>query len=91
MCNCTQLKQGMNHYDIDTQVKILIACGVSHTYLQEYQSSDEISIVCEHENIVTNDIDQKMTQSNCHCRETLKLNYSTFRKLILWVLLLTLL
>lgn len=64
MCNCTQLKQGMNHYDIDTQVKILIACGVSHTYLQEYQSSDEISMVCEHENIVADDIDQQMTQSN---------------------------
>ena len=27
------LKQGMNHYDIDTQVKIVIACAVLHNYL----------------------------------------------------------
>ena len=27
------LKQGMNHYDIDTQVKIGITCAVLHNYL----------------------------------------------------------
>ncbi len=64
MCNCTQVKQGMNHYDIDTQVKIVIACAVLHNYLREYQSTDEIFMVYEHENIVADDIDQQMAQSN---------------------------
>ena len=58
------LKQGMNHYDIDTQVKIVIACVVLHNYLREYQSTDEIFMVYEHENIVADDIDQQMAQSN---------------------------
>jgi len=54
----------MNHYDIDTQVKIVIACAVLHNYLRKYQSSDEIFMVYEHEDIVAEDIDQQMTQSN---------------------------
>ena len=58
------LKQGMNHYDIDTQVKIVIVCAVLHNYLREYQSTDEIFMVYEHENIVADDIDQQMAQSN---------------------------
>ena len=47
----------MNHYDIDTQVKIIIACAVLHNYFQEYQSIDEIFMVYEYENIVAEDID----------------------------------
>ncbi|KAK4710498.1 hypothetical protein R3W88_005011 [Solanum pinnatisectum] len=56
------LKQGMNHYDINTQV--IIACAVLHNYLREYQSTDEIFMVYEQENIVADDIDQQMAQSN---------------------------
>ena len=58
------LKQGMNHYDIDTQVKIVITCAVLHNYLREYQSSDEIFMVYEHEIIVVDNIDQQIAQSN---------------------------
>ena len=54
----------MNHYDIDIQVKIVIACAVLRNYLREYQSIDEIFMVYEHENRDTDDIDQQMTQSN---------------------------
>lgn len=54
----------MNHYDIDTQVKIVIACAVLHNYLREYQSTDDIFMVYEHENIVVDDSEQQMTQSN---------------------------
>ncbi|KAG5598711.1 hypothetical protein H5410_030081 [Solanum commersonii] len=63
MCNCTQVKQYMNHYDIGKRVKIVITCAVLHDYLREFQRSDEIFMVDEHENIVANDIDQQITQS----------------------------
>ena len=53
------MKQGMNHYDIDIQVKIVIACAVLRNYLREYQRSDEIFMVYERENIFANDIDHK--------------------------------
>uniref|UniRef100_M1DJT3 Hydrolase, alpha/beta fold family protein n=1 Tax=Solanum tuberosum TaxID=4113 RepID=M1DJT3_SOLTU len=58
------MKQGRNHYDIDTQVKIIITYTVLHNYLLEYRRSDKIFIVYEHENIVAIDIEQQMTQSN---------------------------
>ncbi|KAG5579471.1 hypothetical protein H5410_050098 [Solanum commersonii] len=38
--------------------------SVLHNYLREYQSSDEIFMVYEHEDIVAEDIDQQMAQSN---------------------------
>jgi len=56
--------KGMNHYDNDTQVKIIIGCTLLHNYLWEYQRSDEFFMVYEHENIDVNDIDQQMTQNN---------------------------
>ncbi|KAG5577779.1 hypothetical protein H5410_057913 [Solanum commersonii] len=37
---------------------------VLHNYLREYQSTDEIFMVYDHENIVVDDIDQQMAQSN---------------------------
>ncbi|KAG5616375.1 hypothetical protein H5410_016199 [Solanum commersonii] len=37
---------------------------VLHNYLREYQSTDEIFIVYENENIVADDIDQQIAQSN---------------------------
>lgn len=64
MCNYTQVKQGINHYDINTQAKIVISCAILHSYLQEYQRNNEIFIVYMHENIAVDDIDQQMVQSN---------------------------
>ncbi|KAG5612851.1 hypothetical protein H5410_024132 [Solanum commersonii] len=37
---------------------------VLHNYLREYQSIDEIFMVYKHEDIVAEDIDQHMAQSN---------------------------
>lgn len=54
----------MNHYNIDAQVKIIIAYIVLHRYLQECEMIDEICMVYEYENIVADYIDQQMTQSN---------------------------
>ena len=58
------LKQGINHYDIDTQVTIIIACAVLHKNLREYQRNDAIFKIYEHENIGTDDIDQQMVLSS---------------------------
>ena len=45
-------------------MKIIIDCAVLYKYLREYQRTDEIFMVYEHENIVVDDIDQQITQSN---------------------------
>jgi len=64
MCNCIQVKQDMNHYDIDTQVMIVIAYTMRHNLLQEYQGSRENSRNMTHDNTIANDIDQQTSQSN---------------------------
>lgn len=58
------LRQGMNNYDIDTQVWIVIACGVLRNFLHEHQSSDEIFTEYEHNDIVVDDPDQQPTEIN---------------------------
>lgn len=54
----------MNHYEIDTQEKNIITCAVLHNHLREYQRIDYMFMVYEHKNIIADDIDQKMTQTN---------------------------
>lgn len=54
-------------YDINTQVKLVISFSVLYDYLREYQKTDEIFMIYEHENIATNNTEQQMTQCNNIC------------------------
>nr|XP_016515762.1 PREDICTED: uncharacterized protein LOC107832428 [Nicotiana tabacum] len=58
------LRQGMNNYDFNTQVKIVIACAVLHNFLRELQSGDGIFTEYEHDDTDVDETEQQSTQSS---------------------------
>lgn len=54
----------MNNYELDMQVKIVVACAVLHNFLRENQSNDEIFNEHECDDMVTDEDDEQSTQSN---------------------------
>lgn len=58
------LIQGMNNYECDMQVKIVIACVVLHNFLREHQSSDEIFNEYENDDMVVDESDELLAQGN---------------------------
>ena len=56
------LRQGMNNYECDMQVKIVIACAVLHNFLCEHQSSD--GIFNENDDMVVDESDELLAQGN---------------------------
>ena len=58
------LRQGMNNYECDMQVKIVIACAILHNFLREHQSSDGIFNENENDDIVVDESDELLAQGN---------------------------
>ena len=58
------LRQGMNNYECDMQVKIVIACAVLHNFLREHQSSDGIFNEYENDDMVVDESDELLAQGN---------------------------
>ncbi|PHU04596.1 Phytoene synthase, chloroplastic [Capsicum chinense] len=51
----------MNNYDIETQVRIVIACAVLHNFLWEHQSSDRIFTDFEDDDIGVDEPSEQLT------------------------------